>query len=83
MILQPKLRLQYQSIFYNQNSEYNNAGVVSLEFDPKDRQTVNKTIRLDEALVKKVYEEAGKRQLSFNKFVSQCIEYAIENLKER
>jgi len=52
-----------------------------MKFDPKDRQTVNKTLRLDEKLVKQVYEEAGKRQLSFNSFVSQCIEYAIKNLK--
>lgn len=52
-----------------------------MEFDPKDKQTINKTIRLDEALVKSVYTEAGKRRLSFNKFVSQCIEYALENLK--
>jgi len=52
-----------------------------MAFDPKDKQTVNKTIRLDESLVKKVYDEAGKRQLSFNKFVAQCIEYALENLR--
>ncbi|MCL2603888.1 MAG: toxin-antitoxin system HicB family antitoxin [Defluviitaleaceae bacterium] len=52
-----------------------------MNFDPKDRQTINKTIRLDEELVKKVYEEAGKRHLSFNKFVAQCIEYALINLK--
>jgi len=52
-----------------------------MEFDPRDRVTVNKTIRPDEALVKKVYEEAGKRQLSFNKLVAQCIEYALDNLK--
>jgi predicted HicB family RNase H-like nuclease len=51
------------------------------EFDPRDKQTVNKTIRLDETLVKNIYTEAGKRQLSFNKFVAQCIEYAMENLK--
>jgi len=54
-----------------------------MAFDPKDRQTTNKTIRLDEELVKRVYDEAGKRQLSFNKFVSQCIEYALDNLKEK
>jgi len=28
-----------------------------------------------------VYEEAGKRQLSFNKFVASCVEYALENLE--
>jgi len=57
------------------------AEVIFMNFDPKDRQTINKTIRLDEELVKKVYEEAGKRHLSFNKFVAQCIEYALINLK--
>ena len=53
-----------------------------MKFDPKEKQTINKTIRLDEHLVKRVYTEAGKRQLSFNKFVSQCIEYALDNLKD-
>jgi len=52
-----------------------------MNFDPKERQSINKTIRLDEELVKRVFEEAGKRNLSFNKFVAQCIEYAMENLK--
>ena len=50
-------------------------------FDPKEKQMVNKTIRIEESLVTKVYEEAEKRNLSFNKLVIQCIEYAMENLK--
>jgi len=52
-----------------------------MKFDPKEKQFINKTIRIDEMLVKKVFEEAGKRNLSFNKFVVQCIEYSLENLK--
>ena len=54
--------------------------MISLKFNPKEKQTVNKTIRLDEELVRQVYEEAGKRHLSFNKFVAQCIVYAMQNL---
>ncbi|MDR0219946.1 MAG: hypothetical protein LBI54_00895 [Lachnospiraceae bacterium] len=50
-------------------------------FDPKEKQKVNKTIRIDEALLQRIFEVAGKRKLSFNKFVVQCIEYALENLK--
>jgi len=52
-----------------------------MKFCPKERQTVNKTIRLDEELVRQVFEEAGKRKLSFNKFVAQCVEYALANLE--
>jgi len=52
-----------------------------MKFNPKEKQTINKTIRLDEMLVKQVFEEAGKRKLSFNKFVAQCIEYAMDNLE--
>jgi predicted HicB family RNase H-like nuclease len=57
--------------------------VVTLEFDPKEKHFVNKTIRLEESLSEKIYEEAGKRNLSFNKFVSQCIQFAMENLKPK
>jgi len=50
-------------------------------FDPKEKRMINKTIRIEEALLKNVFEAAGVRKLSFNKFVVQCIEYAMENLK--
>lgn len=50
-------------------------------FDPKEKLMINKTIRIEEGLLKRVFEVAGKRRLSFNKFVVQCIEYSLENLK--
>ena len=55
-------------------------GVIPVRFDPKAKQTVNKTIRMDEALVKSVYEAASGYNLSFNQFVVQCIEFAMKNL---
>jgi len=51
-----------------------------VKFDPRAKQTVNKTIRLDETLVKQVYEAASGYNLSFNQFVVQCIEFAMRNL---
>jgi len=50
-------------------------------FDPKEKRMINKTIRIEEGLLKRVFEAAGVRKLSFNKFVIQSIEYAMENLK--
>ena len=53
-----------------------------MKFDPKDKHMVNKTIRMDAELVKTIYDVAGKRNLSFNKFVVQCVEYAMKNLEQ-
>jgi len=52
-----------------------------MKFNPEKKETINKTIRLNKELVEKIFEEAGKRKLSFNMFVSQCIEFAIQNLE--
>jgi len=58
-------------------------GVIPVRFDPRAKQTVNKTIRMDEALMKQVYEAASGCNLSFNQFVVQCIEFAMQNLAEK
>lgn len=42
--------------------------------------TVNKTFRLPEKLVEKLNAVAGKNELSLNKLVIQCLEYALENI---
>lgn len=41
---------------------------------------VTKTFRLPEELVKKLLSIAGKNELSLNKLVTQCLEYAVENI---
>lgn len=43
---------------------------------------VTKTFRLPEELVKKLMLIAGKNELSLNKLVIQCLEYAIENIDQ-
>ena len=41
---------------------------------------VTKTFRLPEELTEKLLLIAGKNELSLNKLVIQCLEYAIENI---
>lgn len=41
---------------------------------------VTKTFRLPEKLVEKLLVIAGKNELSLNKLVIQCLEYAVDNI---
>lgn len=41
---------------------------------------VNKTFRLPEEIVEKLDAIAGKNELSLNRLVIQCLEYALENI---
>lgn len=42
----------------------------------------NKSLRLPKDLIEKIQHLANENQISFNKVVIQCIEYALENLEE-
>ena len=42
----------------------------------------NKSVRLPKVLIGKVQELAGEYEMSFNKVVIQCIEYALDNMEE-
>ncbi len=49
----------------------------------KDRvEYENKSLRLPVDLIKKVQELADQNELSFNKVVIQCIDYALEHMEE-
>jgi predicted HicB family RNase H-like nuclease len=41
----------------------------------------NKSLRLPKDLIDKVQALANKNNLSFNKVVIQCIEYALDNME--
>lgn len=43
----------------------------------------NKSLRLPKALIDSVQQVANENNLSFNKVVIQCIEYALENMEEQ
>ena len=44
--------------------------------------SINRTIRIKPEVFDKLMELSEKNEISFNKVVNQCLEYALENLKE-
>ncbi len=42
----------------------------------------NKSLRLPKDLIVKIQELASKNNMSFNRVIIQCIEYALENSEE-
>ncbi len=42
----------------------------------------NKSLRLPKDLIDKVQRLANENQMSFNKVVIKCIEYALENIEK-
>ena len=42
----------------------------------------NKSLRLPKDLISKVQELANKNNMSFNRVIIQCIEYALDNAEE-
>ena len=42
----------------------------------------NKSLRLPKDLIARVQELANKNNMSFNRVIIQCIEYALENADE-
>lgn len=49
-------------------------------FRIKKRTASNRTIRMDDSLIRKLEHVAGLHDISFNSLVSQCCEYALNNL---
>jgi len=50
-------------------------------FDVKKPEMINKTFRLPLPLVEKLQEVAQSKGVSLNNLITQCCEYALENLK--
>lgn len=49
----------------------------------KDRvEYENKSLRLPVDLIEKVQDLADKNEISFNKIVIQCIDYALEHMED-
>lgn len=51
-----------------------------VDFIIKKPTSSNRTIRMPDALIEKITQIAGEKNISFNQVVVQCCEYAIENL---
>ena len=51
-------------------------------FEIKKTTSSNKTIRMPDILIAQLEKLAAKHDISFNKLVVQCCEYAIDHLDE-
>lgn len=49
---------------------------------PECTEYENKSLRLPKDLIEIVQQLANENNMSFNRVVIQCIEYAIENMEE-
>ena len=50
--------------------------------DLEDEQSVLKTIRLKLITLKRIEELSVKTNISVNRLINECIEYALDNLSE-
>lgn len=75
--------LSHFLLYYNQNQE--KYGRRCLMFTiKKDRvEYENKSLRLPLDLIAKVQTLADKNELSFNKVVIQCIDYALDHMDDK
>ncbi len=57
-------------------------GKFIIQKDTEKISSINRTIRMKPEHFEKIMEISEKNDISFNKVVNQCIEYALENLEE-
>ena len=57
-------------------------GKFIIQKDTEKISSINRTIRMKPEHLEKIMEISEKNDISFNKVVNQCIEYALENLEE-
>lgn len=48
----------------------------------KDENTTTKTIRIKISLIDKLNDLASKNNITTNRLIIECIEYALENMEE-
>jgi len=53
-----------------------------MTFKIEKEESLNKTIRLPRSLIKQLEKLASDQNISFNKLVIQCCQYALKNLDE-
>lgn len=46
------------------------------------KYSITRTIRIDENLLKKLEELANKNNISTNKLIIKCIEFALKNMEQ-
>ena len=57
-------------------------GKLVIKSDEEKISSINRTIRIKPEVFDKLMEISEKTGVSFNKVVTQCLDYALENLEE-
>nr|DAW21800.1 MAG TPA: hypothetical protein [Caudoviricetes sp.] len=57
-------------------------GKLIIKSETEKISSINRTIRIAPECFDKLMELAKKHNISFNKVVTQCLDYALENLEE-
>lgn len=57
-------------------------GKLVIKSETEKISSINRTIRIKPDCFDKLMELAEKHNISFNKVVNQCLEYALDNLDE-
>jgi predicted HicB family RNase H-like nuclease len=57
-------------------------GKLVIKSETEKISSINRTIRIKPECFDKLMELAEKHNISFNKVVNQCLEYALENIEE-
>lgn len=53
-----------------------------MKFKVEREEYINKTFRLEKNLVDRMEEVCGEKNVSLNKLVVKCIEYALDNMED-
>lgn len=57
-------------------------GKLVIKSDDEKISSINRTIRIKPECFDRLTELAEKHNISFNKVVNQCLEYALENVED-
>jgi len=57
-------------------------GKFIIEKDTEKISSINRTIRIKPETFEKLMELSEKNNISFNKVINQCLEYALNNLDD-
>ena len=73
--------LSHYSLYYNTKLR-GDIKMKSFRLKKEYTDYENKSLRLPKDLIEKVQQLANDNEMSFNKVVMQCIEFALENIED-
>ena len=73
-------RHKYTTIIYNTKERGKVMTKFKIDKNKISSKTINRTIRIKESTYNKLMELSNGNEISFNKVVNECIEYALSHM---